>query len=102
MDEDLYILDEPESALSPSRQVALLRIIHDSVKRGSQYVIATHSPILMAYPDSRIYHLSDAGIRHVPYYKTEHYQITKDFLNRPEVYLNQLFCNDVEEEDDDQ
>jgi len=88
----LYILDEPEAALSPQRQLSLLAIIHELVEnRGSQFVIATHSPILMAYPGATLYRLGGEGITRVAYEETEHYQITRDFLNSPERFFKTLF-----------
>ncbi len=88
----LYILDEPEAALSPQRQLSLLSIIHDLVEdRASQFVIATHSPILMAYPNARIYRLGAAGIEQVAYEDTEHYRITREFLSSPERFFKTLF-----------
>lgn len=87
----LYILDEPEAALSPSRQMSLLTRIHDLVDNASQFIIATHSPILMAYPDAWIYQISARGIERISYEDTEHYQVTKHFLNHREVMLEQLF-----------
>jgi predicted ATPase len=88
----LYILDEPEAALSPQRQLALLSIIHEHVEeRASQFVIATHSPILMAYPNARICRLGADGIEQVAYEDTEHYRITRDFLNSPERFFKTLF-----------
>jgi predicted ATPase len=88
----LYILDEPEAALSPQRQLTLLAIIHDLVgEKDSQFVIATHSPILMAYPGAAIYRLGHDGIAPVAYAETEHYTITRDFLNAPERYFKTLF-----------
>jgi len=88
----LYILDEPEAALSPQRQLTLLSIIHDHVEtRASQFVIATHSPILMAYPSALIYRLGPSGIERVAYEDTEHYRITRDFLNSPERFFKTLF-----------
>ncbi len=86
----LYILDEPESALSPQRQLAALRIIHELVKQGSQFIIATHSPILMAYPDALLYWLDGDGLRKTTYMETEHYQISRDFLNNTELMLKHL------------
>ena len=79
----LYILDEPEAALSPLRQMALLTRLHQLVALDSQFIIATHSPILMAYPDAMIYQLTpDApGLRQVAYEETEHYMLTRQFLN---------------------
>ncbi|MBX4260407.1 AAA family ATPase (plasmid) [Clostridium estertheticum] len=85
----LYILDEPEAALSPSRQMSLLVIMDELIKQGSQFIIATHSPIIMSYPDSIIYELSD-GIKEVKYKDTEHYKITKAFLDNPEKMLKAL------------
>ncbi len=85
----LYILDEPEAALSPSRQMALISLIHDLVKDDSQFIIATHSPILMAYPNAIIYNI-DNGYTKTEYMDTEHYQITKEFLNTPERMLDIL------------
>jgi len=88
----LYILDEPEAALSPQRQLTLLSIIHNLVEeRASQFVIATHSPILMAYPKARIYRLGPDGIQPVAYEDTEHYRITREFLNSPERFFKTLF-----------
>jgi predicted ATPase len=77
----LYLLDEPEAALSPSRQLAALVRMHDLVLAESQFIIATHSPILMAYPDARIYLFDEAGHREIAYEETEHYKVTRDFLN---------------------
>jgi predicted ATPase len=76
----LYLLDEPEAALSPQRQLAALARFHDLILDGSQFVIATHSPILMAYPDACIYQFSVNGIAQVPYQDTEHFKVTRDFL----------------------
>jgi predicted ATPase len=87
----LFIFDEPESALSPQRQLALLVEINELVKRGSQFIIATHSPILLAYPNAIIYHLSDTGIDQVNYEDVEHVKLSKDFLNNPTQYLRRLF-----------
>jgi len=86
----LYILDEPEAALSPARQMALLSRINQLVKLDSQFIIATHSPILMAYPEADIYSLSGDGVRLTPYQETEHYQITKQFLDHPDRMLRYL------------
>ncbi|MCE1253083.1 MAG: AAA family ATPase [Anaerolineae bacterium] len=86
----LYLLDEPEAALSPSRQLSALVLIHQLVKKDSQFIIATHSPIIMAYPRARIYRLSDDEIREVVYTETEHYQVTKDFLSQREKMMEIL------------
>lgn len=85
----LYILDEPEAALSPTRQMALLSRIHDLVKLNSQFIIATHSPIVMAYPNAIIYNV-DEGYKEVSYKETEHYQVVKEFVNQPERLLKIL------------
>ena len=89
--EGLYLLDEPEAALSPSRLLTLLGEMDQLVKRDSQLIVATHSPILMAFPGARIYELSGEGIRPVEYRETEHYQLTKRFLDDPERMLRYLF-----------
>lgn len=86
----LYIMDEPESALSPTRQMAALSAIHNLVKDDSQFIIATHSPILLAYPNSKIYSFSEKGIKTVNYQDTENYVVTKNFLNKPEQMLRYL------------
>lgn len=86
----LYILDEPEAALSPQRQLAVLSRIHDLVQESSQFIIATHSPILMAYPDAWIYECAPDGVRRVAYADTEHYQVTRSFLTNPKRMLDQL------------
>lgn len=86
----LYILDEPEAALSPSRQLSMLTRMHDLISEKSQFIIATHSPILMAYPDAWIYQIGPKGLDRVAYEDTEHYQVTRDFLNRPEMMLDVL------------
>jgi predicted ATPase len=86
----LYLLDEPEAALSPQRQLTFLAQLHDLVKRGSQFIIATHSPIIMAYPNATIYLLSDNGIETVEYEDTEHVRVTRAFLNRTDKMLDDL------------
>lgn len=86
----LYILDEPEAALSPTRQLAVLALIHDLVKQNSQFIIATHSPILLAYPNAKIYQMYETGLEEVRYQDTEHYSITRDFLNNPAAMLNRI------------
>ena len=86
----LYFLDEPEAALSPARQMTLLAQIHLLVQQGAQFIIATHSPILMAYPQAHIYVLSQQGIAHTPYTETESYTLTKQFLDDPQRMLHYL------------
>ena len=90
----LYFLDEPEAALSPSRQLEFLGLLHQYCDEGSQFVIATHSPIIMAYPDSWIYVLREDGIRQVAYVDTEHYRVTRSFLDNPERTLKRLFTEE--------
>lgn len=86
----LYIMDEPEAALSPSRQMAALTAIHQLVREKSQFIIATHSPILLAYPRATIFQFSPTGIKAVKYEDTEHYTVTKDFLNRHQQMVKYL------------
>ncbi|MBQ4837699.1 MULTISPECIES: AAA family ATPase [Pseudoalteromonas] len=86
----LYIMDEPEAALSPARQMAAVSAIHQLVEENSQFIIATHSPILLAYPRAKIYQFSQTGISEVKYEDTEHYTITKDFLNHHEQMMKVL------------
>ncbi|MEO7717957.1 MAG: AAA family ATPase [Capsulimonas sp.] len=90
----LYLLDEPEAALSPQRQLALLRRMHELLQQGSQFIIATHSPILMAYPNASILQFSAEGIARTEYRETEHYQVTKMFLDDPERMLALLMAPD--------
>jgi len=85
----IYILDEPEAALSPSRQMSMLTRMHELVGEGSQFIIATHSPIIMAYPNARIYQINE-GFEQVNYQDTEHYQVMHSFLNNTQKMLNIL------------
>jgi len=85
-----YIMDEPEAALSPARQMAAISAIHHLVEDNSQFIIATHSPILLAYPRSKIYQFSESGIYEIKYEDTEHFSVTKDFLNRHEKMMQIL------------
>jgi predicted ATPase len=91
----LYLLDEPEAALSPTSQLAALVRMQDLVNQGSQFLIATHSPILMAYPGATIYSCAETGIDRVAYQETEHYRVTRDFLQAPDQFLKQLLDADV-------
>lgn len=83
----LYILDEPEAALSPSRQMAMLARMHDLIQQDSQFIIATHSPIVMAYPDADIYELTGDGLKKTKYTETENYKVSHQFINN---YKNML------------
>lgn len=85
-----YILDEPEAALSPSRQLAMLVRLHDLVGERSQLIIATHSPILLAYPLSDIYQIGENGLVSIEYEDTEHFTMAKSFLSNPQKYLDHL------------
>lgn len=86
----LYILDEPEAALSPSRQMAMLALMKRLVDQDSQFIISTHSPILMAYPEAEIIELDETGFKSTPYKETTHYRLTNYFLNNTEQMLNEL------------
>jgi predicted ATPase len=87
----LYLLDEPEAALSPQRQLSLLSVIDNLVRRGgSQFIISSHSPLVLAYPDARLYHLGADGLTTVAYEDTEQYALTRDFLLNRERYLRRL------------
>jgi predicted ATPase len=93
-EDGLYLLDEPEAALSPQRQLAFLRILHHlTAPRVAQFVIATHSPILLAFPGATVLRLDDGSIREVAYDETPHFQLTRDFLASPERYFRYLFAD---------
>lgn len=90
-----FIFDEPEAALSPQRQLSLLAIIHAVCKHpASQFIIATHSPILLAYPGATIYSCDADTLTPIAYTDTEHYRITKQFLDNPDSYLRHLFSDE--------
>lgn len=92
----IYLLDEPEAALSPIRQLAALRAIHQLVEDHSQFVIATHSPILLSYPNAKIIFFDNSGVSEVAFEDTEHFAVTKDFLNNYPRRLEQLFQDDTD------
>ncbi len=94
--EGLYILDEPEAALSPQRQMAFLTRLHELVELGSQFLIATHSPIIMAYPNAKILLLDDNGLSPIRYTETDHYRVTRQFLSKHDKMLELLLANDSE------
>lgn len=97
-EDGVYLLDEPEAALSPSRQLTFLALLHNQAhSRAAQFIIATHSPILLSLPGARILAFSDRGIEAIDYRETEHYRLTRDFLNAPERFFRHLF----EEADDE-
>lgn len=90
-----FILDEPEAALSPARQLSLLVLIKNLCQNSdSQFIIATHSPILLSYPNAIIYSCDNDYLEEISYTETDHYKITKQFLNNYELYLKNLF-NDI-------
>ncbi|MCM3404021.1 MULTISPECIES: AAA family ATPase [Cytobacillus] len=86
----IYILDEPEAALSPLRQMSMLTRIHDLVREHSQFIIATHSPIIMAYPEAAIYEFSEEGISEKKLEETNHYRIMKQFFDDKKRMLHHL------------
>jgi len=88
----IYILDEPEAALSPNRQLAFLALIHElELSDKAQFIIASHSPILLSYPDAVILSLDGEKISQVTVQETEHYRVTRDFLENPERFFRHLF-----------
>jgi predicted ATPase len=95
----LYLLDEPETPLSPTRVLALLAILHDAVATGSQFIIATHSPILAAFPGATILVFESGALVETPYEELEHVRVTRDFLNAPQRYLRRLTAPRGEDEE---
>ena len=89
----LYVLDEPEAALSLRGCLALIRRMHDLVAEGSQFLVASHSPILLGYPDARIYVLSNEGSS-TSYEETEQYELTRSFLADRKRFLHYLLADD--------
>lgn len=90
----LYLLDEPEAALSPQRQLAFLRILHDLAEaEGCQFIIATHSPILLGYPGAQILHFTDGPIEEIGYEETDHFKITKYFLDHRKKFLKDILSD---------
>jgi predicted ATPase len=86
----LYLLDEPEAPLSPQRQLALLSMIGDMVEEKAQFIISTHSPILMAFPGAQIFSFDSHPIREIAYDDVEHVSLTRAFLNNPQSFLRRL------------
>jgi predicted ATPase len=94
-EDGLYLLDEPEAALSPQRELAFLGILHDLVRGGAaQFVIATHSPILLSFPGATILSFDGEELTPTAYRDTAHYRITRDFLEAPERFFRHLFADD--------
>jgi predicted ATPase len=91
-EQGIYILDEPEAALSPQRQLSFLKIIHDLATPGhAQFLIATHSPMILSYPGAVIFSLDGDNIEEIDYRETRHFLLTRDFLNSPERFFKHLF-----------
>lgn len=85
----IYLLDEPEAALSPKRQIAFLYLMRDLVEEGAQFIIASHSPILLGYPGATILNFDESPVQEVNYRDTEHYQLTRRFLEKPDLFLDE-------------
>lgn len=99
MEDGIYLLDEPEAALSPGRQLTFLTILHQLASmKVAQFIIATHSPILLTLPGATILSIEDGHFRNVGYRDTEHFQLTRDFLNAPERYHRHLFRQERNED----
>ena len=90
----LYLLDEPEAPLSPQSQLSLLAMIDDMISQDAQFIIATHSPLLLAFPDAQIYSFDRIPVQAVAYEELDHVRITRDFLNAPNRYLTQILKKD--------
>ncbi|MSP39934.1 MAG: ATP-binding cassette domain-containing protein [Deltaproteobacteria bacterium] len=101
-EQGIYILDEPEAALSPQRQLSFLKVIHDLEKPGhAQFLIVTHSPIILSYPGAVLLNLDGDAIREVAYDETDHYRVTRDFLNAPERFYKHLFDTTGDDAEDE-
>lgn len=95
LEDGVYLLDEPEAALSPGRQLTFLSILYQLASmKVAQFIVATHSPILLTLPGATVLSIEDGRLREVSYRDTEHYQLTRDFLNAPERYHRHLFRDD--------
>ena len=91
-EQGIYLLDEPEAALSPQRQLSFLSIIHElEISGHAQFIIATHSPIILSYPGAVLFSFDGDAIEQIAYHDSEHYRVTRDFLNAPERYFKHLF-----------
>jgi predicted ATPase len=86
----LYLLDEPEAPLSPQSQLGLIAMLKEMVAQESQFIVATHSPILLSFPDATIYSFDQHAPHRVAYEQLEHVRLTRDFLNNPEAFLRHL------------
>lgn len=90
----IYLLDEPEAALSPSRQMAFLAILKELERQNCQVIMATHSPLLMAYPGAMLLEISEDGLRPTTLEQTSHYLILREFFKNPVRFMSKLFDND--------
>ena len=96
-EDGLYLLDEPEAALSPQRQLAFLRIMnHLASRRIAQFIVATHSPMLLCLPGARVLSFDGAQVEEIPFQESEHFQLTRRFLNDPASYFRHLFAESDE------
>ena len=86
----IYLLDEPEAALSPMRQLAFLDLLLQGVQKGSQFIIATHSPIILSYPEAQIFQFDGGRLKETVYQDLEHVRFTKDFLQNPKAFLHHI------------
>lgn len=101
-EQGIYILDEPEAALSPQRQLSFLKIIHDlEIPGHAQFLISTHSPIILSYPGAVLFNLDGDTLQEIAYSETEHYRVTRDFLNAPERFFKHLFGVPNDSSDDE-
>jgi predicted ATPase len=90
----LYLLDEPEAPLSPQSQLALMALMTEMIAQQAQFIVATHSPILLAFPDARIYNFDSVPVREMEYETLEHVKLTRDFLNNPQQFLRHFSSGD--------
>ena len=98
LEDGMYLLDEPEAALSPQRQMAFLTVLHQLTKpKIAQFIIATHSPILLTFPGAQILSLDGGYLHPVTYQETDHFRVTRDFLNAPERFHRYLFAEDEDD-----
>ncbi|MBK8024809.1 MAG: AAA family ATPase [Chloroflexi bacterium] len=97
----LYLLDEPEAPLSPLRQLTFLSLLKQMVDRDAQFIIVTHSPILMAYPGAQILSFDGGAVQPIAYDQTEHVSVTRGFLNNPDAYLRPLMAEESDDENED-
>lgn len=89
----LYLMDEPEAALSPQGCLALIRAIHDLAAAGSQFIIATHSPLLVSYPNATVFELDDDGISRVPFQEAKNFELFRSFTEAPDRFLRTLLAD---------